>query len=169
MIHFTAGPGDDIFSPVAANDKDENVLALEPEAPVVPAATNSKDERPTTLQSEVPARPRPGLPKAMENPRISPMTGEMDLNASMAMRIEILNKAKQNVAGMAVENVELGEIPLRTTSSGMEKPETIENQINTSITQTLKALDIAKMAEMEQEEKSQKKSGGLFSRFRKSS
>jgi len=51
------------------------------------------------------------------------------------------------------------------------QPEPIENQINTSITQTLKALDVAKMAdktEDEEEEKEEKK-GGLFSRFRKSS
>jgi len=84
----------------------------------------------------------------------------------MAMRIDILNKAKDNVAGTAVENVE---ISLRSTSNGIEKPESIENQINTSIMQTLKAIDIKNMAKLELEEKLQKKSDGLFSRFRKSS
>jgi hypothetical protein len=84
----------------------------------------------------------------------------------MAMRIDILNKAKDNVAGTAVENVE---IRLRSTSNGIEKPESIENQINTSIMQTLKAIDIKNMAKLELEEKLQKKSDGLFSRFRKSS
>lgn len=51
------------------------------------------------------------------------------------------------------------------------EPESIENQINTSMTQTLEALNVAKMAEQagdETEEKEEKK-GGLFSRFRKSS
>ncbi|MGI9263341.1 MAG: hypothetical protein ACR2QU_00340, partial [Gammaproteobacteria bacterium] len=51
------------------------------------------------------------------------------------------------------------------------QPESIENQINTSITQTLEALDVAKMAESEviEEEEKEEKKGGLFSRFRKSS
>ena len=68
-----------------------------------------------------------------------------------------------------------GSEPEPAPAAGNEaKPESIEDQINTSITQTLKALDMDKAkaamdeAEEEEEEKP-KKSGGLFSRFRKSS
>ncbi|MBT5220867.1 MAG: hypothetical protein HOI35_09630 [Woeseia sp.] len=109
--------------PAAANDKDENVLILESKIPVISAATSKKDESLVALEAEVPVKPAPSLPRFTSNPPIVKMTSEIDLSASIAMRIDILNKA----------------------------------------------IDIKNIAKLALEEKSQKKSGGLFSRFRKSS
>jgi hypothetical protein len=161
--HVAANPTASGKSPVALVEDASPVRLMKSD---VPAAVNDKDEKILALEAEVPAKPAPSLPRFTSNPPIVKMTGEIDLSASMAMRIDILNKAKDNVAGTAVENVE---ISLRSTSNGIEKPESIENQINTSIMQTLKAIDIKNMAKLELEEKLQKKSDGLFSRFRKSS
>jgi hypothetical protein len=161
--HVAANPTASGKSPVALVEDASPVRLMKSD---IPAEVNDKDEKILVLEAEVPAKPAPSLPRFTSNPPIVKMTGEIDLSASMAMRINILNKAKDNVAGTAVENVE---ISLRSTSNGIEKPESIENQINTSIMQTLKAIDIKNMAKLELEEKLQKKSDGLFSRFRKSS
>ena len=69
------------------------------------------------------------------------------------------------------ENVEMGsDDPANSapTPKGPQ-PEPIENQINTSMTQTLEALNMTKAAKAAAEEKEEKKPGGLFARFRKSS
>ena len=92
------------------------------------------------------------------------------LKQSTALRIDMLNKMKSKAAAMA-ENVELGEDnPAHSTAKSRgPQPEPIEHQISTSMTQTLEALNISKVAESVKVEKTEKKSGGLFSRFKKSS
>ena len=92
------------------------------------------------------------------------------LKQSTALRIDMLNKMKSKAAAMA-ENVELGEDnPAHgAAKSRGPQPEPIEHQISTSMTQTLEALNISKVAESVKVEKTEKKSGGLFSRFKKSS
>ncbi len=159
---------DDTDMPGAANEAIENEVAeLSLEETSSQAVVNKK---PVAIE-------KPGAPVNTPNrephkvPQLSD-GGEVPLNESVAMRIDILNKMKNNVAKMAVENVELGESapPKPAKDSVHLQPESIEDQIDTSITQTLKAVDIARMdAEAAAEEKEEKKSRGLFSRFRKSS
>ena len=113
------------------------------------------------LAVEAPPKPAPGLPE-----------GDA-LKDSVAMRIDMLNSMKSKVEDRPTETVELGsDSPAESvpTRKG-PRPEPIENQINTSMTQTLEALNVAKVAEnvIVEEDKEEKKSGGLFSRFRKSS
>lgn len=80
------------------------------------------------------------------------------------MRIEMLNAMKNGTA-MPSRPPAAAAAP----ASGNAPPEPIENQIETSLTATLQTLSLAKMQELEEEDKKEKKSGGLFSRFRKSS
>ena len=104
-------------------------------------------------------------------PAVKP--GKIDESAAKRLdMVNALNNGKGKVSGPAVEEIEI------STGSPNEKveapkttgpqPEPIENQINTSMTQTLKALSEAQ-AKKAQEPEEEKKSGGLFSRFRKSS
>lgn len=168
---------DESDMPGAANDAiEKEVTELSLEETGEQAAV---EEKPVVAEKPAPkvTAPKPAAPNAVAQPHKAPRVptlmdgGEVPLNESVAMRMEILNKMKNNVASMATENVELGEsAPPPIDDSGEPKPESIEDQIDTSITQTLKAVDIARMdAEAAAEEKAEKKSGGLFSRFRKSS
>lgn len=160
--------------PDAANDAVE--LALEP------TPTKAK----TQITPAAATKPSPAAAATARKPTAAPAIGakspefgdgNVPLNESVAMRIDILNKMKDNAARFATENVELGEGPPPPNEATAldQQPEPIEEQINTSITQTLKALDISRMAaaeaaaEAEAEAKEQKKSRGLFGRFKKSS
>lgn len=54
-------------------------------------------------------------------------------------------------------------------SREFETPEPIEDQINTSMTQTLKALDVRPpLSAHDDEDEDDEKKGGFFSRFRRS-
>lgn len=160
--------------PVAANDASE--LQLEqPESPVAVTdmaepefAQPVPDPEPVNDATE----PKPGLPELpVESPAKRSMPDDVPLNDSTALRIDMLNEMKAKAAAMA-ENVEMGSYDPAPAGKGPQ-PEPIERQINTSMTQTLEALNVAKMearaAQEEEEKKEEKKSGGLFSRFRKSS
>jgi len=81
----------------------------------------------------------------------------------------MLNQMKSRLANERTEVVELGESEPRPRKVGGPKPEPIERQINTSMTQTLEALKVAQTADAIAAEKSRRKSGGLFARFRRSS
>jgi general secretion pathway protein A len=130
---------DDI--PAAANDADKLTLAPPAEVIDVPTSAPSAD-------------------------------GSVPLNESTALRIDMLNAMKTKATAMA-ENVEMGsDNPSdKLPDPKGPQPEPIERQINTSMTQTLEALNVSKVASSiaKEEVKEEKKSGGLFSRFRKSS
>jgi len=156
---------------VAANDAGAVVTKL-------PAAPNSSQL--SAANGPAGRTAAPPLPDAE--------SGE-HLKESVAMRMEMLKAMKSGQlpkngklastmqAGNTVEAIEMGHAETRNAESSGPKPETIENQIDTSITQTLKAVDIKRMQEAEAaadaqekaQKKAKKKSGGLFSRFRKSS
>jgi hypothetical protein len=77
---------------------------------------------------------------------------------------------------VAMDNLETEDVEMSTgtyealpTDANGAAPESIENQFNTSMTATLEALSVSKVADEVAEEKEEKKSGGFFSRFRKSS
>ena len=102
-------------------------------------------------------------------PQGRPKYSESELRKSVAMRIDMLNQMKSRLANERTEVVELGESEPRPRKVGGPKPEPIERQINTSMTQTLEALKVAQTADAIAAEKSRRKSGGLFARFRRSS
>ena len=128
-------------------------LALEEESPP-PAAT------PANGASQPDAAPSP--------PR------EDGLRESQALRIDMLNSLKPAAPEPAPEIVEIStesNVP-SPPKPRAPQPDSIENQINTSMTQTLEALNVASMADSvanETAEEKPRKSGGLFARFRKSS
>jgi type II secretory pathway predicted ATPase ExeA len=144
----------------AANDAIEPALELE-------TAVEAAAEQPS-IELEIAVEPETQTGSTEIGP------GEAALNESVAMRIDMLNAMKSKVGDSPAEVVELGEdAPTNTRPKARgPQPEPIENQINTSITQTLKALNVNKIADKiaaDESKKKQKKSGGLFSRFRKSS
>jgi len=99
-----------------------------------------------------------------------------DMDASAKNRLAMVNALNNGVPTVSTpqsETIELGEdkpksIRKKAKLNGPQ-PEPIENQINTSMTQTLKALSAAKATQPKSVEEDEKPSGGLFSRFRRSS
>ena len=96
------------------------------------------------------------------------------LRESQAMRAGMLKSLQETNGSAPAEHIEMAHESATAIPSPPKahQPEPIENQINTSMTQTLEALNVAKVADSlaeDADEKPAKKSGGLFSRFRKSS
>jgi hypothetical protein len=73
-------------------------------------------------------------------------------------------------AGSAPENIVIIEDPVAAMASTDDHPESIEEQINTSITQTLEALNVrpAATAAVDDDEEEEEGKSGFFSRFRRS-
>jgi len=123
-------------------------------------------------EAEVPAAANDGsAPAKSAVPVVKP--GKLDESASK--RLDMVNALKNSNGSAStpiVEEIEIssgnpnGASAPRKTSG--PQPEPIENQINTSMTQTLKALSSAQIKKAEEPEE-EKRSGGLFSRFRRSS
>jgi general secretion pathway protein A len=104
----------------------------------------------------------------------TPPVADGGLRESQAMRADMLRALQNDPDKQPAENIELTHEPEapRPAAPNPHQPVSIEDQINTSMTQNMEALNVAKMADSiaeEEEEKPAKKSGGLFSRFRKSS
>ena len=102
-------------------------------------------------------------------------TEPADMDPSAKNRLAMVNALNNEVPTVSIpksETIELGSDDRKVAAAPAKpngpQPEPIENQINTSMTQTLKALSAAKATQpaVEEEEKS---AGGLFSRFRRSS
>lgn len=114
-----------------------------------PAAAIPDFETPSTVNVELESKPK-GL----------------DLTASQRLAtVRALNATPDGVARPTPEPVVLAEKP-PTTPPQADTPDSIEEQINTSMTQTLKALS-ARPPEVEDDDDDEKKSG-FFSRFRRS-
>ena len=156
---------DQLAAEVVANPPEDMQLAEYESSPVkltsdeVPHAANDASD----LQLEE-------IPSASIQAKNPVSEDNVPLRESVSLRIDMLNAMKANAAAVT-ENVELGaDRPVRDPSRPRgPQPEPIENQINTSITQTLEALNIAKMTESMDEEKVEKKSSRLFGLFKKSS
>ena len=112
-------------------------------------------------------------PVADPSPKETTTPADMDSAAKnrLAM-VNALNNGIPTVSTPKSETIELGgdnpkanAAPAKPTGP---QPEPIENQINTSMTQTLKALSAAKVTQAKVAEDA-KPAGGLFSRFRRSS
>jgi general secretion pathway protein A len=146
---------DEIAAAVVANPPQEDA-----ESPVmltgaeVPAAAND---------GSAPAKSAVPVVKA----------GKVDESAAKRLNmVKTLKNGNGSASAPVVEEIEMSSgksnatpAPKKTTGP---QPEPIENQINTSMTQTLKALSSAQIKKA-QEPEEEKKSGGLFGRFRRSS
>jgi type II secretory pathway predicted ATPase ExeA len=125
----------------------------------------------------------PALSLEPEPESASPVSEELSaaeelLRESQAMRAELLGTlqgSEQASTTPTAESIELGQSQRRVSPARANgaQPESIENQMDTVMTQTLAALDVSNMAPPagldDEDEKPKKKSGGLFARFRKSS
>lgn len=92
---------------------------------------------------------------------------KMDASASQRLRtVQALNSnGAPPVESVVMSNYDVPEPP----APNDDHPETIEEQINTSITQTLKALSVRPPPSMEDDEDDDEDTkGGFFSRFRRS-
>ncbi|MDH3576350.1 MAG: hypothetical protein OEO71_00845 [Gammaproteobacteria bacterium] len=149
-----------IAAQIRANPrKDESAndaIQLEPDIPQLEA------EAPQ-LEPEAPAAPAPAVPEvaeeiSLETKKTVPNTG-LDLSASQRLKtVRALNAdLHPSLREPAVKN--------SAESGKTDAPESIEDQINTSITQTLKALKVPPKLADEPEEQGKT---GFFSRFRRS-
>lgn len=129
----------------------------------------AEDEMPGAANDESDLKNAPEPPKAVRAKTPAPAASESPMD-STALRINMLNAMKSNAAA-AAENIELGQDDRRNAGRKPKgpRPEPIEQQINTSITQTLQALSLSKMPESNEADSQEKKATGLFSRFKKSS
>jgi hypothetical protein len=129
----------------------------------------AEDEMPGAANDESDLKNAPEPPKAVRAKTPVPAASESPMD-STAIRINMLNAMKSNAAA-AAENIELGQDNRRNAERKPKgpQPEPIEQQINTSITQTLQAPSLSKMPESNEADSQEKKATGLFSRFKKSS
>jgi general secretion pathway protein A len=153
---------DEIAASVVANPpstKSESPVMLD-ETDVPKAANDSAANKPPAGNNRVPAgAPGKSGDKAAKRPDM----------------VNALKKAPANAAAIRMEENEIGSGKPNPASAAPApkprgpQPEPIEHQINTSMTQTLKALSSAQARKTEGQAEEGKKSSGLFSRFRRSS
>lgn len=126
------------------------------------------------IAADVVANPPQADPGTPADAEPEPVAGipdvKVDIPSPAAEKVEIPSAP----AVAAGEKVELSSEPDRGKPKAEgPRPDSIEDQITTSMTQNLEALDVSKMADSiagEDEDGSEpRKSGGFFSRFRKSS
>ncbi len=161
------------FSMIAA-ELAANAPQSEPEveAPIAPTAEElSLAETGTSLES--PARATPAEPESASSmeKEFKEVYGEDALEVSMETSPSGMDvSASQRLATVRALNASTmpagGKAGASSKPKGPE-PEPIEDQINTSITQTLKALSVKEIEQVQTEEQEEEKSG-FFSRFRKS-
>jgi type II secretory pathway predicted ATPase ExeA len=160
--------GDENFDAIAAAVTANPPDAYQAEGTPAGAEAEESDapEAEPLLSLETPDEPAPAA-----NGQSAP---DGELRQSQVMRMDVLNALNDDPAAEATEEVEMSTGTYQALPSGPNdsQPESIENQINTSMTQTLEALNVAKAADevaANSEDKKEKKSGGFFSRFRRSS
>ena len=97
-------------------------------------------------------------------------TGEF--NMSVTRRLEMVNALNEGESAANGENIELGDKKAtdQAPKPGSPQPEPVEQQISTSMTATLKALNVANAPPppVDEDDPEEKKSGGLFNRFKRS-
>ena len=155
---------DEIAAAVTANPPVEELSPVDEPSPVM------------LQESEITAAANDTIDaKPVVDTKSKDASAPADMDASAKNRMAMVNAMNNGIPTVSTpksETIELGSdigkaaaVPAKPNGP---QPEPIENQINTSMTQTLKALSAAKATQpaVEEEEKS---AGGLFSRFRRSS
>ena len=146
---ITANPPSD----ESANDE----LQLAEEPP--PEAAPRPEEAPAVKQAKSIDRPAEEISIETHSPVAN---SGMDLSASQRLKtVRALN------ADLHPSLREPEKVPAAGSRAGSSKPQPIEDQINTSITQTLKALKVPPQLMDDEPEEDESKSG-FFSRFRRS-
>ena len=157
-----------VSSESSANDDFELSLEESVKVPVVDAEVAAA----VNLEPEPEFEPRPqraAAAKPESNPKVTLQGGSPNLSATQQRlaTVRALN-ASTKPAAPAAEAIVLSETGHAVPSAPAgDHPEPIEEQINTSITQTLKALSVRPPPTVDEEEEQGKK-GGFFSRFRRS-
>ncbi len=142
----TANPPVEEPSPVLLQDS-EITAAANDAIDAKPVADSSSKETTTPADMDSAAKNRLAMVNALNN------------------GIPTVSTPKSETIELGGDNPNANAAPAKLTGP---QPEPIENQINTSMTQTLKALSAAKATQAKVEE-NEKPAGGLFSRFRRSS
>ncbi len=159
-----------VSSDLSANDDFELSLeesATVPVADVEAAAAIDLDPLPE-VAPEPKTEPKTEL-KPEPKPEVTLQGGSPNLAATQ-QRLATLRalNASPKQASSVTESIVLSETGHAVPSAPVtDQPETIEEQINTSITQTLKALSVRPPPTADDDEEEEKK-GGFFSRFRRS-
>ena len=144
-----------------AND-DLELVDDEPEAPAKQAPAATVESAPKPPAKQAPAATVKSAPKPPAKAKPLPSSA-----AERLATVQALNGGPPKLPA-SQESIVLGETnpKLKAVAAG-NQPEPIEEQINLSITQTLKALNVSRMqADKEEEPDSPKR--GFFSRFRRS-
>jgi general secretion pathway protein A len=144
-----------------AND-DLELVDDEPKAPAGQAPAATVESAPKAPARQAPAATVESAPKPAAKAKPLPSSA-----AERLATVQALNGGPPNLPA-SQESIVLGETnpKLKAIAAG-NQPEPIEEQINLSITQTLKALNVSRMqADKEEETDSPKR--GFFSRFRRS-
>ncbi len=162
-----------VSSDLSANDDFD--LTLE-ESATVPVADVEVDaaiepEPGPELKTEPKTAPKPAA-KPAAKPEVTLQGGSPNLAATQ-QRLATLRalNANSKSASTVTESIVLSETAHAVPPAPVgDHPEPIEEQINTSITQTLKALSVRPppTANDDEEEDDEEKKGGFFSRFRRS-
>jgi type II secretory pathway predicted ATPase ExeA len=140
----------------SANDE----LKLESETPASPAPAATEKAAAVTEKKAAPAYSEITEEISIETESPGPNKG-LDLSASMRLKtVRALN------ADLHPSLREPGNDAKATSGSVSDAPEPIEDQINTSITQTLKALKLPPETQVDEPDEEPKK--GFLSRFRRS-
>lgn len=159
--------------------------ALDEIAASVVANPPEEEEKSPVMLEDIEVETAPAANDATsEDPDVAQATGTQDavpVDADAAKRLDMVKALNKSTGAAAPESIEMSSGPKQQLTEPPKpngpQPEPIENQINTSMTQTLKALSsaqIAKAAELqddegdEDEDEDDKKPGGFFSRFRRS-
>ena len=135
---------------------------LQLEEPVIPEAPAAVPEVPAAAVGNAPNRTVNVTEEiSLETSQPPVAEGAMDLSASQRLKtVRALNAGIHPAAAPPTPQ------PTNGTPAVEDSPDSIEDQINTSITQTLKALKVP--ADVENEEPEDTSKSGFFSRFRRS-
>jgi hypothetical protein len=163
--------GDEDFDAIAAD-----VVANPPVGMAAPGEP-ADEESPVMLDTEEVAAPKEegGAALAGDGQKEMGYTGEFNL--SMSKRLEMvkaLNKGENGANGKNDnngDNIDIGDSKVEDQAPKPKGPqsEPIEEQISTSMTATLKALNVANAPPppVEDDDPEEKKSDGLFGRFKR--
>lgn len=155
-----------IAAEVSARPKPDNPAAGKRPAP----AKAEPDESPVKLELEDDSGASGTQQPGSDEPAPEAASGPDKVTMSTTRRLDLV-KQLNNPADL--ENVETGDTGAgkkKTAIKGNGSPPSIEEQMNTEMTATVKALgtdDVAALA-LEEDEPKEKKSGGLFGRFGRS-
>lgn len=147
---------------------DEELKLFDTAAASIAQAAGTPQAQTVALEEPEP-EPEPQVEVSLETPQ---QGGESGLDLSASQRLKTVRALNADLHPSLREPANEVPDPAQDTSAASKPaPEPIENQINTSITQTLKALDPNSLpagAAPDYDDEPEQDKGGFFSRFRRS-